>query len=229
MAEFIPFSIHKGEKNMQIDSAIMAESIKNRNKPVLRLYGWELPTLTIGRNQDLYGINVDFCHKNNIDIVKRPTGGRAVLHHHELTYSFVAPQEFLQNAKSVIASYREISEAFVIAFNDLGINLDFPENKKKYLSNEYCMAISTGADLSYNGKKLIGSAQYRSNGYILQHGSILIDMDKSLLAGIFGIQEKDCTHITLKEINPQIADIPILSATIKKGFETKFDIKFKNV
>ena len=227
MAKFINFSLHKGDENMQIDSAILAESIKNMNNPVLRLYGWFWPTLTVGRNQNLSGINTDFCNNNKIEIIKRPTGGRAVLHHYELTYSFITSQMFLQNGKSVAASYREISEALVIAFKKLRINLDFAENKNAYLGKDYCMAISTGADLSYKSKKLIGSAQYRSNGYILQHGSILIDMDKSLLAGIFGFHEENYTHTTLKEINPKITDINVLSDTIKKGFETKFNLEFE--
>ena len=88
------------------------------------------------------------------------------------------------------------------------------------------MAISTGSDLNYNGKKLIGSAQFRKQNYILQHGSILIDINKDVLTDIFGNTALDDNIITLNTINPAISDIETLSKALKEGFEETFSLEF---
>ncbi|EKE04405.1 MAG: hypothetical protein ACD_20C00084G0025 [uncultured bacterium] len=226
MANFIPFEKFDGSTNMTIDELILADSIQNQLEPTLRLYGWLNPTLTLGRNQSFKGLNLDYCKQNNIDIVKRPTGGRAVLHHHELTYSFITPVEFLNNGHSVLYSYKEISDALITGFKKLNIELSYPEYKKVCVKDGYCMAISTGSDLNYNGKKLIGSAQFRQQNYILQHGSILIDIDKEMLANIFNSPTLDSNLTTINSINKDLADIELLSNAMKAGFEEKFSIKF---
>ncbi|MDD3012512.1 MAG: lipoate--protein ligase family protein [Candidatus Gastranaerophilales bacterium] len=226
MPKLIPYKEYSGLKNMSIDISIHNESIKNKAKPILRLYGWEKPTLTIGRNQALTGINTDYCRLNNIEIVKRPTGGRAVLHDKELTYCFITHEDFLENGKSVILSYREISQALITGFKLLNIDLSFPETKKVSVQNDFCMALSTGADLNYKGKKIIGSAQFRKQNYILQHGSILLDIDPKMLENIFYSENPDKNLITIKQINPAIADINIISRAVISGFEAIFGCKY---
>jgi len=211
---------------MSIDISILNESIKTKAKPVLRLYGWKKPTLSIGRNQPLTGINQDYCKLKNINIVKRPTGGRAVLHDKELTYCFITSADFLKNGKSIVSSYKEISQALISGFKLLNIDLSFPENKKISIQNDFCMAISTGADLSYMGKKIIGSAQFRKQNYILQHGSILLDINTEMINNIFYTKNPDINLITIKQIYPDIADIKILSKAIISGFEETFGLKY---
>lgn len=221
MLEFIDYEVYSGQENMDIDSMLLEQAIKNKANPILRLYGWAKPSLSIGRNQSVAGINKEFCKKNHVEIVRRPTGGRAVLHDNELTYSFVCSSDFLENGDSVISSYKEISGALVLGFNKLGIDLEFPENKKTCTKNNYCMALSTGADLSYKGKKLIGSAQCRKQGYILQHGSIILDIDNELVSNIFGDDNLTDTQITLKEVNPDCSIETLINA-IGLGFKEKF-------
>ncbi|OGI20337.1 MAG: hypothetical protein A2287_04315 [Candidatus Melainabacteria bacterium RIFOXYA12_FULL_32_12] len=228
MANFIPYKKFDGSANMAIDEALLADSIKNTLEPTLRLYGWSRPTLTLGRNQSMQGINLDFCMQNNIDIVKRPTGGRAVLHQHELTYSFIIPINLLKDGSSVLSSYKQISDALIISFKKLNVELSYPKYKKISVKDGYCMAISTGSDLNYQNKKLIGSAQFRKQDYILQHGSILIDIDTDLLSGIFGSNNLDSDLITLKSINSTLDDINLLSDALKCGFEEKFSLKFND-
>lgn len=224
MALFIPFKKFSGSINMLIDENILNNSIKNNAKPVLRFYGWLRPTLSLGRNQSIDEINYDYCKNHNIDIVRRPTGGRAVFHHQELTYSFITPINLLENGRSVSASYKEISEALVISMEKLGIGLSYPEHKKVSTGDSYCMAISTGSDLSYQNKKLIGSAQFRKKNYILQHGSILLNIDMDILAEIFPSKGIKMDFTTIYDINPALADIELLSDAIKWGFEKKFDL-----
>jgi len=227
MTRFIPYKKYSGSENMSIDLSILNESIKTNAQPVLRLYGWLKPTLSIGRNQPLTGINIDYCKTNNIDIIKRPTGGRAVLHDKELTYSFITPVDFLKNGQTVVSSYKEISEALIFGFKKFDINLSFPASKKVSVRNNFCMAISTGADLNYMEKKIIGSAQFRKQNYILQHGSILIDLDKCVVENIFNSKNADKNLITLTEINPEITNIEILSKAVIAGFNKKFGFDFK--
>lgn len=177
---------------MQIDSDLLEFAIKNQFKePIFRLYGWSPACVSLGRNQDDGFLDKEFLKSKNIDVVRRLTGGRALLHNKELTYSYICPVSSLENGESVVNSYRKISQNFIEAFKKLGINLEFGQ-KRPSTKFDYCMSISTGADLCFEGKKLIGSAQFRKEGYILQHGSILFDYDENLIEKIFG--EKICKN-----------------------------------
>lgn len=225
MGKFFDYKINNGAFNMDFDENLLDESIKNNDiNPILRLYGWSPACISLGRNQK-DNIDYDLCKELKLDVVRRATGGRALLHDKELTYSFVCPINFLQVKDSVILSYKEISEALILGLKEVGINLSFPEEKKVKTTPQYCMSLSTGADLSYNGKKLIGSAQVRKNGYILQHGSILIDVDFDLIKKLFH-EQTDTHEITfLKEIDKNIK-IEELIDSVKQGFEKKFNQKF---
>lgn len=226
MCQFLPFNLFEGKKNMEIDSKILEYSINNNLGPTLRLYGWNKPTVTIGRNQLHDSVNIEFCNNNKIDVIRRITGGKAVFHSNEITYSFVCPITFLDNGNTIKSSYKEISEALIIAFEKINIKLAFPEYKKVVVDKGYCMSISTGSDLSYEGKKIIGSAQFRSQNYILQHGSILIDIDNNYLQNLFGESYDRNSIITLKEINSHLNYFVSLPELLKQGFEEKFNMKF---
>jgi len=228
MAYCIPYGIFDGQVNMDTDKNLLDMAMERSLSPILRFYGWQTPTVTIGRNQADSCVNTCYCKSNNINIIKRITGGRAVLHHQELTYSFICPKDFLKHGSSVINSYKEISQGLVQGFKEFGIELDYPEHKKVFPDNGYCMAVSTGSDLSWRGKKLIGSAQCRKNDYILQHGSILFNLDKELLTGIFNSGEVCGEVTTLNEINKEITLNQVVNS-IKSGFEKHFSIKFQDV
>ena len=183
--KFIPFEYNTGSVNMTIDEQILNESIEsNSTTPVFRLYGWKPACISLGRNQKADFIDQEFLKANNVDVVHRLTGGRALLHDCEVTYSFVCPQSYLKNGESVVASYKEISEILIKAFKELGVLLTLGGDSV-HTKFDYCMLVSTGADLNYQGRKLVGSAQCRKKGYILQHGSIPYDLDKILVGKIF--------------------------------------------
>ena len=203
--KFIPYQIQTGSENMQIDSDLLDSAIeKGLNEPIFRLYGWLPACISLGRNQKDDFLDKKFLKENNIDIVRRLTGGRALLHDKELTYSFICPAKYLKNGGNVVESYKEISEFLIEKFAKLGIYTDFGTQKAVKTKFDFCMLISTGADLCYQGKKLVGSAQCRKNGYILQHGSILYDYDKKLLEKIFQEKVEIGEIISVKEINPDI-------------------------
>lgn len=215
---FKPYTTNTGKQNMQIDSDLLDNAIKKQVKePIFRLYGWSPACVSLGRNQKDDFVDQEFLKSCGIDVVRRLTGGRALLHDDEITYSYVCPVSSLKHGENVVESYKEISQILINAFAKLGIELDFGGTRKSQGHKDYCMLVSTGADLCWNGRKLIGSAQFRKEGYILQHGSILYDYNKSLLEKIFKEKVDTSSIVSVKEINPHITrqDIVDLLSNVK--------------
>ena len=213
--KIIPYEVKTGFENMQIDSDLLDKSIAEQYKePVFRLYGWSPACVSLGRNQKDEFIDYAFLKSKNIDVVRRLTGGRALLHDDEITYSFICPSSYLKHGENVTESYKEISQFLIDKFKKLGIELELGGQKGVHTKFDYCMLISTGADLCYQGKKLIGSAQCRKQGYILQHGSILYDFNKKLLEEIFKEKVDDSSIISVKQINPNITKSDIISVFV---------------
>lgn len=212
MTKLVPYGVYSGEDNMKIDNELLEQSIQEGIlEPIFRLYGWSPACISLGKNQSDGFIDKQFLKDTGVDMVRRLTGGRALLHDDEITYSFICPVSYLKHGENVVKSYIEISQILIEKFKKIGIQLDFGGDKKVNTKFDYCMLISTGADLCYEGKKLIGSAQCRKHGYILQHGSILYDYDRQLLEKIFH-ETVDTSSITsIKEINPNITKQDIIS------------------
>lgn len=203
--KFVPYEVKTGRENMQIDSDLLDNAIfLQSSEPVFRLYGWEPACVSLGRNQKDNFVDENLLKENNIDLVRRLTGGRALLHANEITYSFVCPVSYLENGENVTSSYKEISQILIDAFKKIDIELNFGGEKKYKGHKDYCMLVSTGADLCYNNRKLIGSAQFRKENYILQHGSILYDYNFELLQNIFKEEIDTSSIISIREINPNI-------------------------
>ena len=206
--KYIKFGTYTGTENMQIDSDLLDEAIKSQaQEPVFRLYAWQPRCISLGRNQ-----KDDFLEGVNEDVVRRLTGGRALLHDDEITYSYVTPISIIPNGETISASYKYISGILIDFFKTLGIELDFGGGVPKLpmgqlkgsMKFDYCMLISTGADVCYQGRKIIGSAQYRKQGYILQHGGILFGYDKKLLESLFHEEVTKDSIVTVKDILPDI-------------------------
>lgn len=209
--KYINYQVLTGQENMRIDSDLLDSAIENKlDYPIFRLYAWKPACVSLGRNQKDDFLDRSFLKENNIDVVRRLTGGRALLHADEITYSFICPTLYLKNWEHVVSSYKEISRILIGKFKTIGIDLDFGSNKPIKTGFDYCMLISTGADLCYHGKKLIGSAQCRKQGYILQHGSILYDYDKALLEKIFKEPVSTDEITSIKEINPKLTKEKII-------------------
>ena len=199
--EYIKFGTYTGKENMQIDSDLLDEAIEKQiQEPRFRLYAWSPRCISLGRNQD-----ESFLKNTDEDCVRRLTGGRALLHDNEITYSYITPINIIPNGESISHSYKYISGMLIDFFKTLGVELDFGENKKVSTKFDYCMLISTGADVCYQGRKIIGSAQYRKQGYILQHGSILFGYDKELLESLFNEPVSTDMITTVSEVLPDLS------------------------
>ena len=223
--QYIDYQIYDGIRNMQIDSDILDNSIITHKKnAVFRLYGWSPACVSLGRNQNDDFLNKEIMNQYGVDCVRRPTGGRAILHDKEITYSFIVPVELLENGENITKSYIEISGILIDIFKNLGIELTIGGRERYIKKTNYCMCVSTGADLCFKGKKFIGSAQYRKSGYILQHGSILLDYNKIMIERIFNTKIDFSHIITLNQINSDLTVFEIISAV--KSYITAHGIEY---
>ncbi len=164
--------------NMAIDEALMSSEL-----PVLRLYRWSPSALSLGYAQSVNEINTTFCTENDIAIVRRITGGSAVLHEHELTYSVVLGEDILP--ASIVRSCRMISGGIVRALALLGITAFPHESLTGNLRSSACFDEPSWYEIIVDGKKIAGSAQRRVRGKVLQHGALLIGIDIEKYARCF--------------------------------------------
>lgn len=169
--------------NMALDVALMRRA-RETGEAVLRVYGWESPTLSLGRNQPARGqYDEPRAARDGIAIVRRPTGGRALLHWREVTYSVTAPAT---DAGSLRASYGRINALLLEALRRLGVDarLAEPAGRAAVPSLAPCFEAPAAGEIVAGARKLVGSAQRRDEGALLQHGSMLVDDDQPLVAAL---------------------------------------------
>jgi lipoate-protein ligase A len=170
-----------GPDNMALDEALMTRA-RRTGETVLRVYAWSAPTLSLGRNQRALGLyDSDALARAGVDVLRRPTGGRALLHHREVTYSVTAP---VRSDESITAAYGRVNALLATALESLGVPATIAAPSERALSPTGlpCFAEPARGELVLDGRKLVGSAQWRDDGAMLQHGSILIDDDQALIS-----------------------------------------------
>jgi lipoate-protein ligase A len=178
---------------MALDEALLDWHSKGQIPPTIRFYGWDPATLSIGYFQKVEKeINLDVVREHGLGFVRRPTGGRGVLHDKELTYSVIVSEHYPGMPKTVSEAYRVISEGILEGFKLLGLDAYFAvpktEEERESLKNPrsaVCFDAPSWYELVVEGRKVAGSAQTRQKGVILQHGSILLDIDEDLLFSLF--------------------------------------------
>jgi len=164
----------RGADNMAIDEAIGRAVAAGLVPPTLRFYAWSPPCVSLGRHQSLLVVDASCCARLGYDIVRRPTGGRAILHTDELTYSVVAPATHPLMAGQVLDAYLRLAQGLVAGLRLLGI----PATTAPGLSRSQrdlspaCFEVPSAYEIVVNGRKLLGSAQSRRAGVVLQHGSL---------------------------------------------------------
>lgn len=172
------------EMNMAIDEAILTVHSQGKTSPTVRFYTWEPATLSIGYFQKVEEIDMEALNQMGLGFVRRQTGGRAVFHDQELTYSVIVSELYPDMPSQVTEAYRVISNGLLKGFQSLGLHAEMvslasEEEKAKYASagSSACFDSPSWYELVVEGKKVAGSAQTRQKGTILQHGSILLDLD----------------------------------------------------
>ncbi len=170
----IPFARYSGIRNMSLDY-LFTQKCEIDDIPILRFYGWKPYCLSIGRHQFPTEIDFESLKKNGYDSVRRPTGGSAIFHSEELTYSFLVPGRDLHHQEI----YKFFHEQLKRAFRKMGINAILQESNQPYRLNENqetfaCFNRSAFSEIQVGGKKITGSAQKIFKNSLLQHGSILL-------------------------------------------------------
>jgi len=181
-----------GAVNMAMDEKLLAEAVKGCAVPILRFYTWDPPAVSLGRFQEVASsVNLAACRKHGIDIVRRITGGRAVLHRHELTYSVIAPVDNHLFPNDVLGTYKVLASGLLAGFVRLGVPAEMvsPSGERAGMVNRdrsepACFSSPSWYEILVHGRKIVGSAQRRLAGAFLQHGSILIDYDPLLEAEV---------------------------------------------
>ena len=172
-----------GAENMALDEALL-ERASASGTAVLRVYTWSEPTISFGRNQAARGTyDPDRARERGVAVVRRPTGGRSLLHHREITYSVTAPAHL---AGSLRESYGRINRLLVGGLRRLGVSVEVAAPRERSLppSAAPCFERPAAGELVVDGRKLVGSAQWRDQGAMLQHGSILVEDDQSLVSSL---------------------------------------------
>ncbi|MEA2037217.1 MAG: biotin/lipoate A/B protein ligase family protein [Nanoarchaeota archaeon] len=212
--------------NMAIDEALLSSKL-----PVLRFYRWKPAGLSIGYFQSTQNFNLENIKKNNIELVRRLTGGNAVLHDKELTYSFIVKES--EMPKSVTESYKIISKGLLQGLRNIGLNAEMNEEVEKDTKSDVCFNDPSWYEIIVNGKKLVGSAQKRIDGKLLQHGAVLIEADIDKYCSLFKNYNekliktvKDRMTSINNELNKRITYDGVKKAMIE-GFEEALDIEFE--
>lgn len=231
--------------NMACDEALLHWQSEGKMPPVVRFYGWDPPTLSIGYFQKVHKeIDLDAIKRYGLGFVRRPTGGRAVLHEHELTYSVIVSEEHPNMPRSVTDAYRVISEGVLQGFRELGLNAYFavPKSEEEKLQlkkpgSSVCFDTPSWYELVVEGKKVAGSAQTRQKGVILQHGAILIDLAENKLFDLFKFPSEKVRKkmqenfknraVAIKDLIGRTLTYEEAVAAFKKGFEKGLNIELE--
>jgi lipoate-protein ligase A len=185
-----------GAMNMAVDEAVLRAVAKEDVPPTLRLYAWAPPCLSLGRGQPVDDVDQKALEAAGYDLVRRPTGGRAILHIDELTYSVIVPQDDPRVLGSVVESYRRLSQALVRALTLLGVP-DIEADQRVDSGEEegpVCFEAPSDYEITAGGKKLVGSAQMRAEGVVLQHGTVPLHGDIARICPLLA-QHPDPTRV----------------------------------
>ncbi|SOC36190.1 lipoate--protein ligase family protein [Ureibacillus acetophenoni] len=228
--------------NMALDEALLEFHSKGEIPPVIRFYEWNPATLSIGYFQSAEkAIDLNAVRSQNLGFVRRPTGGRAVLHDSELTYSIIVTESYPNMPVTVTEAYRVLSEGLLLGFQNLGLNAYFsvPDSEEKLTDlkkpkSAVCFDAPSWYELVVEGKKVAGSAQTRQKGVILQHGAILLDLDEDKLLSVFKFSSEEAKEkmrlelpekaVAINRLTDRRITIPQCIEAFKKGFEDSLNI-----
>jgi len=219
-----------GSWNMALDEAMLLAHSAGLTIPTLRLYRWSPPAVSIGLLQRIETVNESACSQFGFDIVRRPSGGGAVLHQHEVTYAVVVDGRICPEGSSVMATYRWLAKGLIAGLRKLGVEAFLPDsNDQSRLSphsiTSFCFARTSAADLTVDGLKLGGSAQARRRYFLLQHGSIPLQLDIEAIEQIFGLSgRKDFT--CLEEALKRKVSLQEFTEALVAGFSEALGVSF---
>lgn len=227
---------------MAIDEAMLGAVGQDQSLPCLRLYAWEPPCLSIGYAQPCADVDQKSLKSLGWDWVRRPTGGRAILHTDELTYSVIAPMREPRVSGSVLESYQRLSKALLTALHSLKIPAEaHPINPTGNIQgNEpVCFEVPSNYEIVVSGKKLIGSAQARRKNGVLQHGTLPLSGDLTRITQVLVFPDEQnrgdvasrlISHATTVEtVLGYKIDWETAAQAFIAGFQSELDIEFVRI
>jgi len=236
----LPFERAAAAENMAIDEAVFRKNIRGESPPTLRFYGWRSPALSIGYFQD-YRKEVDdeACRKFGVEVVRRPTGGKAVLHERELTYAVVAGADTGLFPPDILKTYLVIGRCLAEGLAGVGIRAEMKEDGRRPPDGTLqsaCFSFPSRYELLVGDRKICGSAQMRSQGAFLQHGSLLTAFDplrtcEILLPHRRLEKEADRLRNAVTSVGEQAGpalDEEGLRRALREGFEQTLGIRFRD-
>jgi lipoyl(octanoyl) transferase len=225
-----------GATNMAIDAALLDEVDGSpETRTIVRFYGWCRPTISLGRNQKIdNAVDMAYCQANGIDIVHRPTGGRAVLHDDELTYAVVS-NDSSHFGDTIYGNYKRVSEALCRGYNDLGVRAVLaPDTRKPSISENGvdppCFLSPSRYELTVDSRKIVGSAQRRVRRSFLQHGSMPITCNCEALARATRLADSESLKREMAgvaEFLPERPTIEQLRCAFVHAFQEYFSVEFR--
>ena len=231
-----------GSWNMALDESLLYSAGSKITPPTLRIYGWNPGTLSLGYAQPTQNVDVSRLGIEGWDLVRRPTGGRAILHIDELTYSITAPLDDSILSGSLLESYHTISQALIHALEILGIDAsadkEYGSTVASNFPNPICFETPSNYEITYQGKKLIGSAQARKHNGLLQHGSLPLFGDLTRITRVLKYEDESARELAAKRLLDRATTIELVTGrvlpfqqveeAIIEGFSTTLGIRFEN-
>lgn len=232
---------HYGAWNMALDEALLKSAAKKTALPTLRLFNWDPATLSLGFAQPHSDVNIKNLETKGWTLVRRPTGGRAILHIDELTYSVTAPLDDPILSGSLLESYRTISHALLQALARLGVNAvgdkEYPNGNGRSEPTPICFETPSNYEITSRGKKLIGSAQARKYGGLLQHGSLPLYGDLTRITHVLNYENEHTRQwdadqlldhaVTLEMVLGNRIPWNIAAQAFIEGFSSTFKVDFE--
>ena len=228
---FLDTGCHDAAFNMAVDEALLLSHEAGHSPPTLRVYTWSAPTLSLGYAQSVEKeVDTAACRQHGVTLVRRPTGGRAVLHDQEATYSVVMPLRLADREASITEHYHRIGLALAAALQHAGltVRLERPSvlTAAPRAASPACFAAMSRYELSATGRKLVGSAQKRGRRSLLQHGSIPLSMDRQRLFACLRVpaerraqllNEAYASMAAVNEVAPAPLDAAALHRALRQG------------
>jgi lipoate-protein ligase A len=231
----------RGAWNMAVDEALLESVGKGASLPALRLYAWDPPCLSLGYAQPAADVDILRLAEYGWDIVRRPTGGRAILHTDELTYAVIGPQDEPRLQGGVLESYRRLSAALLEALRRLGLPVRSQERDESAIQGgeqgPVCFETPSTYEITAGGKKLVGSAQARRREGVLQHGTLPLAGDLRRITHALAFRDEDSRRqagervlsraTTIEQITGRVVSWEAAAGAFREAFQESLNLEFQ--
>ncbi|MBI5955248.1 MAG: lipoate--protein ligase family protein [Chloroflexi bacterium] len=230
-----------GAWNMAVDESILEHIYRGESMPTLRLYSWNPPCLSLGHAQPFADVDMERLKLHGWEVVRRATGGRAILHTDELTYSVTGREDDPVLVGGILESYNRIAQALMYAVRELGLPVEMKEHADQPATknqNPVCFEVPSTYEITVNGKKLIGSAQARKKEGVLQHGSLPLTGDLTRICQALVFKDEAAREVASQRLLTRATTVQSVIGVEKdwetaaqafiRGFEVQLGISFES-